>query len=185
MSRRAAITDGLVAIADRNDGPQSLVQVCIELGGPVGTLNAPSNSVLGMSAAVYLRRRRLHRAFRDLGQEPGLSVTAAAIRHGVWQLGQFTAQSRQPFGEAPYDTRRPLRMRRLAGPSRMMPAPSKADPAQSERIAAATTLGSPVRRAKTSNPMQAAAIPAHRTRSRRSGNARAAHVPVAGPQLIR
>ncbi|MCW8085110.1 helix-turn-helix domain-containing protein [Sabulicella glaciei] len=106
LARRAAIADGLVAIAERETDHRSLIEVCAELGVPLRTLNACANSVLGMSAAAYLRARRLVRVRAVLEGGEAASVTEAATRFGFWELGRFSAAYRAQFGEAPLATLR-------------------------------------------------------------------------------
>ncbi|WP_207541063.1 AraC family transcriptional regulator [Sabulicella rubraurantiaca] len=106
LARRGAIADGLVAIAERETDHRSLVEVCAELGVPLRTLNACANAVLGMSAAAYLRARRLVRVRAVLEQGEAVSVTEAATRFGFWELGRFSAAYRAQFGEAPLATLR-------------------------------------------------------------------------------
>lgn len=97
----------LVGLADALGGqPLPLTEICQRLGVPLRSLNAYSNEVLGLSAALYLRRRRLQ-AVRDamLGGRVA-SVTMAATQHGFWELGRFAGDYQKIFGELPSQTLR-------------------------------------------------------------------------------
>ena len=105
-AQRLAVVDGLVALADRIDEPVSLLVVCHKLDVSLRTLNVCSNAVLGMSAASYLRHRRLNRVYHDLCNGLSSTVTEAAVKHGFWELGRFAAMFRAAFGEPPSRTLR-------------------------------------------------------------------------------
>lgn len=101
------VVEAMVALADAAEGqPLPLAQVCTRLGLPLRTLNAYCNAVLGIGAAAYLRRRRLHAAAAALREQRALSVTDAATRHGFWELGRFATDYRAVFGELPSETLR-------------------------------------------------------------------------------
>ncbi|WP_201099117.1 helix-turn-helix domain-containing protein [Thiocystis minor] len=62
-----------------------------------------------MSAPLaFLRRWRFHAVRRQLTLAPagGLTITQAAYSQGFYQLGRFTAEYRQIFGEGPLETLR-------------------------------------------------------------------------------
>jgi len=102
----------LVALADGLAGqPLPLTEVCARLGVPLRSLNAYSNEVLGLSAALYLRRRRLHAARGAMLEGRAESVTMAATQNGFWELGRFAGDYQEVFGELPSQTLR----RSLAG----------------------------------------------------------------------
>jgi AraC-like DNA-binding protein len=62
----------------------------------------------GMSAAQYLRLRRLNNAHRDLKRGPWgrKPVTEVAYKHGFFDLGRFASAYRDIFGELPSETAR-------------------------------------------------------------------------------
>lgn len=104
-ARRFGIVDGLIAFADRG-GHATVTDVCAGLGVPFRTLNASANTVLGMSAGQYLRRRRLHAARDALRAGLATSVTEAAMSHSFWELGRFAGDYHALFGEQPSATLR-------------------------------------------------------------------------------
>ena len=109
-ARRRSVVDGLIAIADREEGEAlPLAAICTELAVPARTLNACVAAVLGMSAIRYLRRRRLHRVRLALREGLASSVTEAAMRYGFWELGRFAGEYRHIFGESPSQTLRSSR----------------------------------------------------------------------------
>ena len=105
--RRRSVVDGLVGIADAAAGePVPLTEVCRLLETPMRSLNAAANAVLGLSAAAYLRLRRLHAARTTLSSGMADSVTEAATLHGFYELSRFAGQYRALFGERPSETLR-------------------------------------------------------------------------------
>lgn len=63
-------------------------------------------SYLGLSPAQYLKRYRLSRVFRDLGQgtESETNVTSIALKWGFLNRGRFAAEYRRFFGEYPLES---------------------------------------------------------------------------------
>lgn len=91
------------------------------------SLNRAFKHVLDVSPIVYLRRWRLSQVRRCLSEEAGsgVSVTAAALRFGFWELGRFSQQYNELFGELPSTTlKRSLRGPRIQRQSRTAALPS-------------------------------------------------------------
>ena len=83
------------------------------------TLEASFREEFGVTPVRYLRVRRMNEARRELvTTAPGTgTVTAIATRHGFDELGRFSVEYRQLFGESPRETLRE------APPPRLDPRP--------------------------------------------------------------
>ena len=86
--------------------PPSILQVCTRIGASPRKLDYCFRSVLGLSAAQYLRAARLNGVRRELrgSREHGASVQDIAARWGFWHLGEFGAAYKRQFGELPSAT---------------------------------------------------------------------------------
>ena len=74
-----------------------------ETGFSRASLNRAFMHVFDVSPITYLRRWRLSQVRRCLSEEAeiGTSVTRAALRFGFWELGRFSSQYKDLFGELP------------------------------------------------------------------------------------
>jgi AraC-like DNA-binding protein len=105
--------------------PLYLMEVCSELGVSDRVLRLYCQEHLGMSPHRYLLLRRMHLARRALARADGkrTTVTSIATEYGFGELGRFSVQYRELFGEGPSVTlRRPpdeprsVAMRQFEGP---------------------------------------------------------------------
>jgi AraC family ethanolamine operon transcriptional activator len=88
--------------------PQSLGEVCRQVGASPRKLGYCFQEVLGLSALEYVKALRLNAVRRELRRD-GSAVTSiydVATRHGFWHFGRFSVEYRQYFGERPSDTLR-------------------------------------------------------------------------------
>ncbi len=83
-------------------------EICAAVGVPERTLRLYCADRLGMSPHRYLWLRRMHQARRELALADASKtmVTEVATQHGFWELGRFSVEYRQLFGEAPSTTLR-------------------------------------------------------------------------------
>jgi len=83
-------------------------RLCGESGVGQRTLEYAFLGTYGMTPLAFLRRRRFHAVRRQLTLAPAgsLTITQAAYGQGFYQLGRFTAEYRQLFGEGPLETLR-------------------------------------------------------------------------------
>ena len=90
------------------EGPVSLADVARTAGVSTRTLSRAFSARHGVGPMVFLRRRRLEAARRDLSAAvPGeVSVTTVAMRYGFAHLGRFAVDFRRCFGESPSETLR-------------------------------------------------------------------------------
>ena len=91
------------------DGPEAgIAQAAATLGVTVRTLHNHCQKQLGMSPGRYIKLTRLLRARMTLlHADPACSsVTAIARACGFTQLGRFSVDYRQAFGETPSQTLR-------------------------------------------------------------------------------
>jgi AraC family ethanolamine operon transcriptional activator len=96
-------------LSNTQDGtPQSLGEVCRQVGASPRKLGYCFQEVLGMSALEYMKALRLNTVRRELRQATGsnTSIYDVATRHGFWHFGRFSVEYRQHFGERPSDTLR-------------------------------------------------------------------------------
>lgn len=103
--RTALVQRARRLLVDERDGPYDSAAVCASLGVPERTLQHAFREVLGVSPRAWSRLARLHRARQllSLGGAAG-GVTDVALRCGFDQLGRFSVQYRQLFGERPSET---------------------------------------------------------------------------------
>ena len=93
-------------LADRPCEPLYLSEICAAIGTSERTLRDCCQEHLSMSPIRYLWRRRMHlarRALRD-ADPARTSVTEIATGHGFWELGRFSVEYRNLFGESPSTT---------------------------------------------------------------------------------
>ena len=105
-------------LAARQYEPAYLAEICTAIGASERTLRTCCHEYFGMGPTHYLWLRRMHQARRALlGAEPQTTtVTAVATDHGFWELGRFSVDYRQLFGELPSAS-----LRRPAGQARPAP----------------------------------------------------------------
>ncbi|MFG2050870.1 AraC family transcriptional regulator [Micromonospora sp. NPDC048935] len=94
-------------IADHHGEALTVGDVAEALRVSVRTLQDCFRRELRTTPTAYLRACRLDAAHRSLrAAEPGVSVTAVALRHGFVHLGRFATDYRSRFGESPSATLR-------------------------------------------------------------------------------
>jgi AraC-like DNA-binding protein len=89
-----------------SDRPITMAEICAVLAVPERSLRAAFAAVHGVSPHVYLRMRRLdlvRAALLRTPRAPG-RVKQAALSHGFWHLGRFSAEYQARFGESPSRT---------------------------------------------------------------------------------
>ncbi|MCG8591598.1 MAG: helix-turn-helix transcriptional regulator [Proteobacteria bacterium] len=117
-TREAAVWHALTVA--RRSGARLRVPVLADrVGVSQRTLEASFREEFGVTPVRYLRVRRMNEARRELvTTAPGTgTVTAIATRHGFDELGRFSVEYRQLFGESPRETLRE------APPPRLDPRP--------------------------------------------------------------
>jgi len=88
-----------------------LTEICAAIGIAERTLRVACEEHLGMGPIRYLTLRRMHLVRRTLLQSDPLktTVTQVATDHGFWELGHFSVNYRELFGEPPSESlRRPV-----------------------------------------------------------------------------
>lgn len=97
-------------LAAREFQPVYLEEVCTAIGVSETVLRLCCQEHFGMSPFRYLGLRRMHLTRRALllADPAKATVTGIAADHGFWELGRFSIQYRELFGEPPSATlRRP------------------------------------------------------------------------------
>jgi AraC family ethanolamine operon transcriptional activator len=99
--------------------PLRISEISASLGVSTQTLRLCCEVQLGMGPVEYVRRRRMHLAYRALrtGSPDGGNISTIARRYGFRSLGHFITNYRALFGELPSATLRRARdggMARLA-----------------------------------------------------------------------
>lgn len=99
---------------DHGDRPVHLMEVCAAVGVSARSLEYAFKEICGVTPMRYLKARRLRLAKRLLrdGTPSGMSVKQAALRSGFVQMGRFSTEYRNFFGEKPSET-----LCRNAGPA--------------------------------------------------------------------
>jgi AraC-like DNA-binding protein len=90
-------------LAEADDRPMHLAQICAAVGASERTLRNSCKEHLGMGPIRYLWLRRMHQARRALIRtDPGKSTVAqVATQYGFWDWGRFAMAYRALFGESP------------------------------------------------------------------------------------
>ena len=97
-------------IQQRIEEPVAISELCAVTGTCYGTLEKGFLETYGMSPLLYLRTLRLFRARHELRQpNQETTVTGVAMRWGFLELGRFSIQYRERFGESPSETLRKAR----------------------------------------------------------------------------
>lgn len=86
------------------DEPISVGDIAAQAGVSSRSLYLAFRKHHGTSPMAWLRELRLERVRAELQNQPGASVTSAALRWGFTHLGQFSAAYRRRFGELPSQT---------------------------------------------------------------------------------
>lgn len=83
-----------------------ICEICRELGVSERTLRRAFVSVVGVPPKKYLRCLRLTHVRRKLIESRGETarVSDIAMQHGFWELGRFSGEYQQLFGELPSRT---------------------------------------------------------------------------------
>ncbi len=83
----------------------SLRDLCAQAASSHATLDRGLRELYGLSPLLYLKMLRLSRARKDLRQpNEDTTMTDVALRWGFLELGRFSVQYRQRFGETPSET---------------------------------------------------------------------------------
>ena len=94
----------------------SIRDICARTGASYATLERGFRETYGMTPQAYLNAVRLSRARRELRQpNVNTNVSSVAIHWGFLELGRFSVQYRQRFGETPSET-----LRKARGDSRLL-----------------------------------------------------------------
>jgi AraC family transcriptional regulator, ethanolamine operon transcriptional activator len=93
-------------LAAKIDSPIYLSDLCSATGVSERTVRNAFQSLYHVSPIRFLHLRRMHQVRRALRNNPGASVTDAALRFGFGNLGRFAVEYRQIFGESPSHTLR-------------------------------------------------------------------------------
>jgi transcriptional regulator GlxA family with amidase domain len=108
--RLAVVATFETFIAANHDRPVYLAEICAATGTSERTVRTCCQKYLGMSPIRYLwlhRMRLAHHALREATPETA-TVTVVATDHGFFELGRFSIEYRELFGETPITTlRRP------------------------------------------------------------------------------
>lgn len=97
-------------VQQRMEESVSISDLCAVTGASYGTLEKGFLEVYGMSPLVHLKTLRFIRARNELRQpSPETTVTSVALRWGFLELGRFSVQYRERFGESPSETLRKAR----------------------------------------------------------------------------
>jgi AraC family ethanolamine operon transcriptional activator len=88
------------------DAALSMAELALECGASVRGLHNAIVSIRGMSPHRYIQQHRLWRVREELVRLGASTlVKEAALRHGFWHFGRFSAQYAALFGEQPSQTR--------------------------------------------------------------------------------
>jgi transcriptional regulator GlxA family with amidase domain len=90
-------------IATKRGQPLPLAEICEATGVSERTLRIHCRTHLGMSPVHYLWRRRMQLAREALmrADPTQATVTAIATEYGFCELGRFSVEYRELFGESP------------------------------------------------------------------------------------
>ncbi len=108
IKRQRGLDRALEFLRDADLSVLTVPGLCGESGVSQRTLEYAFLDTYGMTPLAFLRRWRFHAVRRQLTLAPagGLTITQAAYGQGFYQLGRFTAEYRQLFGERPLETLR-------------------------------------------------------------------------------
>ena len=108
IKRQRGLDRALEILRDADLSALTVPRLCGESGVSQRTLEYAFLDTYGMTPLAFLRRWRFHAVRRQLRLAPAgsLTVTQAAYAQGFYQLGRFTAEYRQLFGEGPLETLR-------------------------------------------------------------------------------
>jgi len=85
-------------------------ELCAITGASYSTLERGYRETYGMAPQAHIKAMRLSRARKDLlHPADNMSVTSVAVCWGFFELGRFSVQYRQRFGESPSETLRQAR----------------------------------------------------------------------------
>jgi AraC-like DNA-binding protein len=104
---RAAVMAKLEGfLAEHQGRPVYLAEICAATGASERTLRACCREYLGMGVIRYLWLRRMYMAHRALvlGTPATATVTDIATDCGFWELGRFSVEYRELFGQLPSAT---------------------------------------------------------------------------------
>ena len=106
--RQRGLNRALEFLRDADLSTISVPQLCSESSVSQRTLEYAFLDTYGLTPLAFLRRWRFHAVRRQLTLAPAgsLTITQAAYGQGFYQLGRFTAEYRQLFGEGPLATLR-------------------------------------------------------------------------------
>lgn len=97
-------------LLESTDDVPTIRELCAIARASYSTLERGYRETYGMAPQAHIKAMRLSRVKKDLLQ-PGddTSVTSVATRWGFFELGRFSVQYRQRFGESPRETLRQAR----------------------------------------------------------------------------
>jgi len=109
--RYQQIVDRFEQVARANIArPASIADLSREAGISPRTLSRAFRAIRGMAPYRYLQQLRLSEVRRALSSASEASnITEVATRFGFRELGRFSAQYRETFGESPSETKRRAR----------------------------------------------------------------------------
>jgi AraC family ethanolamine operon transcriptional activator len=104
--RDLALRRAVSIIADQDDEPITIRQLCQETEVGWTTLVHAFREQFGVTPKAYLGAVRLNRARRGLLEAaPDSKVADVANRYGFWHMGQFAADYKRLYCELPSETR--------------------------------------------------------------------------------
>ena len=109
--RYQQIVDRFEQVARGKTGkPASIAELCRNAAVTPRTLSRAFRAVCGTTPYRYLQELRLTEVRRALSSgSDAANVTEVATRFGFRELGRFSAQYREAFGESPSETKRRAR----------------------------------------------------------------------------
>lgn len=109
-SRYALARQAYRYLQDHVDDVPTVRELCAASGGSYATLERAFRETYGMTPKTMMGAMRLSGARRTLlHPSPTVTVTAVAVRWGFVELGRFSVQYRQRYGEVPSETLRRAR----------------------------------------------------------------------------
>jgi AraC family transcriptional regulator, ethanolamine operon transcriptional activator len=103
-------------LLDATEDVPTIRELCVIAGASYSTLERGYRETYGMAPQAHIKAMRLSRARKDLlHPADNVSVTSVAVRWGFFELGRFSVQYRQRFGESPSETLRQARAKSSVG----------------------------------------------------------------------
>jgi AraC family ethanolamine operon transcriptional activator len=86
--------------------PLKISETCAQIGISGRTLRLACQECLGLSPSQYVRQRRMASVRETLLRNSAARITDVATEFGFFELGRFSGQYRQLYGELPSVTAR-------------------------------------------------------------------------------